>query len=95
MDLIYRSGAVQPSNLKPRADEDSLSFRDSLSNPWPLPAGQRPVFSLGGRWFAIDVSQLPFESVIMDNEPEGHILVRDVSVDELKQAVIARGKFPP
>jgi hypothetical protein len=81
--------------LKPRGvDQGKLSFRESLSNPWPMERGQRPVFEPGDSYFGIDRSRLPPRSVISDNDPPGHVSVRDVPPDVLRDAVVERGKFP-
>jgi len=93
--IIYREGDPNPGNLTPRAvDEGNLSFRDSLSNPVPLAAGQRPVLRPGEKYFGIDTSQLPKGSVVYDNVPPGHVSVRGVPPHVLKAAVVERGKFP-
>jgi len=92
---LYRAGKPNPANLKPRAvDQGKLSFRDSLSNPWPIEAGQRPVFQPGDSYFAIDPSRLPAGSVIPDSHPQGHVSVADVPPDVIRDAVIERGKLP-
>src|SRR5437879_4784970 len=65
---LYRAGKPNPANLKPRPmDQGKLSFRDSLSNPWPLETGQRPVFQPGDSYFGIDPSRLPSGSVVPDH----------------------------
>ncbi len=96
--IIYREGRPNPSNLTSRPqDEGMLSFRDSLSNPYPLQEGQRPVFRPGEPYFGIDTSKLPPGSVIYDNEPPGHVSVQNVTPEELQQAVNdtnVRGKCP-
>ena len=92
-NLIYREGGWIPSNLKPRPQDDGmLSFRDSLSNPWPLPEGELP--SLRKEYIVVDTTKLPTGSVIYDNTPPGHVLVRDVPVDVLQKAIVGSGKFP-
>ncbi len=91
---IYRGGDPSPSNLRQRPGEDGLSFRNSLSNPYPLPDNQRPVFEPGKPFFGIDVSGLPPGSVIPDNQPPGHVTVIDVAWEILKSLVVDRGKFP-
>ncbi len=91
---IYRGGDPSPSNLRPRAGEEGLSFRDSLSNPHPLPDNQRPVFEPGKPFFGIDTSGLPPGSVIPDNVPPGHVTVIDVAWEILKSLVVDKGKFP-
>jgi RHS repeat-associated protein len=91
---IYRGGDPSPSNLRPRAGEEGLSFRNSLSNPYPLPDNQRPVFEPGKPFFSIDASGLPPGSIIPDNVPPGHVTVIDVAWEILKSLVVDRGKFP-
>jgi RHS repeat-associated protein len=97
-EVIYRAGKPSPSNLTPRAvDNGNLSFRNSLSNPWPLEPGQRPVFQHGDDFFGIETKYLPNGSVIPDNIPPGHVTVRGVSPDVLKDAATKtkiKGKFP-
>ena len=93
--VIYREGNPSPSNLTPRAiDQGKLSFRDSLSNPYPLAEGQRPVFRPGEPYFGVATSRLPPGSVAVDNEPVGHVYVQNATPGILKDAVIERGKFP-
>lgn len=92
---IFREGNPSPGNLTPRSvDEGILSFRDSLSNPWPLQPGQRPVFRPGEPYFQIDTTKLPPGSVIPDNIPPGHVGVQNVAAKILKDAVSGRGKLP-
>ena len=94
-DIVYRSGAPSPSNLRPRPKDNGLmSGRDSLSNPWPTKPGDRPVFAPGDDWFALNVQKLPSGSVLPDGIPPGHVSIADVGVDVLKNAIIERGKFP-
>ncbi len=95
--IIYRGGKPNPGNLTPRPqDMGELSFRDSLSNPWPLPAGESPPLPAGERYFGIDTSQLPPLSVTFDNIPPGHVFVKDVPVEVFKKpgVIVERGKFP-
>jgi len=98
--VIYRAGPPSPSNLRPRPGEEALSFRDSLSNPWVPPAqrppGWRPVFRPGEQYTPIDVSKLPPDSVVWDNMPPGHVSVRGVDWQTLRDAVVEelRGSFP-
>jgi RHS repeat-associated protein len=93
--VIYRSGDPNPGNLTPRPQDDGkLSFRDSLSNPWPLSPGQRPVFRPGDRYLAVDATQLPAGSVIYDNVPPGHVSVVNTPHEVIRGAVIGRGKLP-
>ena len=92
---IFRQGGASPSNLKPRPkDEGVLSFRESLSNSYPLPPGQLPVFRPGKEYRQFDVSKLPPGSVIYDHHPPGHVGVRGVSVKELIDAIVDKGDFP-
>jgi hypothetical protein len=94
-ERIYRAGNPNPSNLRPRPiDGGKLSFRDSLSNPWPLQPGQRPVFEPGDSYFALDPSSLPPGTVIPDNNPPGHVSVVEAGSEAIKAAVVERGKLP-
>jgi len=96
-NIIYRGGGSNPSSLTPRlVDDGYLSFRDSLSNPWPLEPGQRPVFEPGKEFIAVDISKLPQNSIIYDNIPPGHVSVNGVSasVDLIQKAVVGKFKFP-
>lgn len=91
--VIYRQGTPSPSNLTPRAvDAGDLSFRDSLSNP--VGTGQPPVMNPGKDFIGIDTSKLPPGSVIYDNVPPGHVTVRGVTPEQLRAAVVERGKLP-
>ena len=91
--VIYRQGTPSPSNLTPRGvDAGDLSFRDSLSNR--RGTGQPPVLNPGKDFIGIDTSKLPPGSVIYDNVPPGHVTVRGVTPEQLKAAVVERGKFP-
>jgi RHS repeat-associated protein len=88
--LIYRSGAPSPSNLRP--GPSGLSFRDSLSNPYP--AGPRPVFRPGDDYIVVDAAKLPPGSVIRDNVPPGHVSVHGVDLKTLRDAIVGRGRIP-
>lgn len=91
---IFRNGDASPSNLTPRPKDDRvLSFRDSLSNPYPLPPGQLPVLRPGNEYRQFDVSKLPPGSVVFDHDPPGHVGVQGMSVEELKKAIVGRGRF--
>jgi RHS repeat-associated protein len=80
-NFIYRGGTAGPSNLTPRPkDNGFLSTRDSLSNPWPLRPGQRPVLPVGEPIQVIDTSRLPPGSVIPDGQPYGPMRPGHVSV---------------
>ena len=91
--IIYRGGDPSPSNLKPRPGEAGVSFRDSLSNPVPPPPNG-PVLKPGKPYFGVDTSKLRPDSVILDGTPPGHVNVENATVEELKKAVVERGKFP-
>jgi hypothetical protein len=92
---VFRGGGTNPGNLTPRAsDNGALSFRSSLSNPWPLQPGQNPVFKPGQPYFGVDISKLPGGSVVFDNIPPGHVSIINVVVQVLKDAVIEKGVFP-
>src|SRR4051812_16898513 len=74
--LVYGAGNPSPANLRPRpVDQGKLSFRDSLSNPWPLKSGQRPVFEPGDTYFGIDASRQHPGSLVKDDDPPGHVFV--------------------
>jgi hypothetical protein len=91
---IYREGGPNPGNLKARPGED-LSFRDSLSNPYPTPPGRPPVFRAGKQYIEVDPSKLPPGSVHPDNVPPGHVTVwRSVPWETIMKAIIGKGKFP-
>jgi RHS repeat-associated protein len=89
--MIYRAGGGSPSNLKTRAGEDAVSFRDSLSNP--IESAARPVMRPGDPYIGVDVSMLPPGSVIRDNVPVGHVSVQ-ATPEQIKGAIVERGKFP-
>ncbi len=101
--IIWREGELNPSNV--RRGPDSLSFRDSLSNPVPTPEGMQPVFRREA--YAIDTSQLPPGSVRPDGAfgskttPPGHVTVNLASdakeaakILKLAEISILRQKFP-
>lgn len=94
--IIYRAGSTSPSNLTPRAiDKGKLSFRSTLSNPCLLPPNGRPVFGIGEEFLGINISNLPHSvSVDFDDEPPGHVTVRDATVEDLKKARVVKGRFP-
>jgi hypothetical protein len=86
--LIYRDGGTNPANLTPRPqDEGKLSFRDSLSNPYPMDG--KPVLGSSDVYIEVDTSKLPPGSVIPDGGtnglPVGHVSVKDVSPQVLKE----------
>jgi RHS repeat-associated protein len=93
-DRIYRGGGPSPSNLRPRPGEEALSARNSASNPWPLPEGERPVLRPGEDYIVIDPQKLPEGSVEVDNEPAGHVSIRGVDAETLRGAIVDRGKWP-
>ena len=90
--FIYRAGGTNPSNLTANVGKP-LSFRDSLSNPWPLEEGARPVFG-SGSYIKVDTARLPPGSVVVDNHPPGHVSVSGVSATTLKGAVVEKAKLP-
>jgi RHS repeat-associated protein len=94
--VIYRAGNPSPSNFKPSGVPPTVSFRSTLSNPWPLQPGQRPVFRPGDSAFGVDTAKLPEGSVNQDNEPPGHVSVQPLPPETFKNAVIpeTRCKFP-
>jgi RHS repeat-associated protein len=92
--FIYRAGGTNPGNLTPRPGEAALSFRDSLSNPYPLSPGEQPVFRAGQPYIKVDTSRLPAGSVARDNVPPGHVSVRGVPAAQVKDAVVEKGKLP-
>jgi RHS repeat-associated protein len=94
-ERVYRGGGKNPGNLTPRPiDEGMLSTRDSLSNPWPLNAGQKPPLKAGEPIQVIDTSKLPSGSVIPDgapfgSQPPGHVSIGpNVPADVIKDAII-------
>jgi hypothetical protein len=94
---IYREGGSNTGNLTPRPqDEGTLSGRDSLSNPYPLPPEQngRPNFRPGEPYIEIDPDKLPPGSVIRDNTPPGHVGIKNVPPDVVKGAITGKGKLP-
>ncbi|HEV2207455.1 MAG TPA: RHS repeat-associated core domain-containing protein [Verrucomicrobiae bacterium] len=95
--IIYRAGNPSPNNFKATGDPPTVSFRASLSNPYPTPFGQRPVFRLGEPYFGLDTSKLPEgTAVIFDNNPPGHVGVSPQPPEAFQRAVIpeTRGKCP-
>jgi hypothetical protein len=48
----------------------------------------------GKDFIGIDTSKLPPGSVIYDNVPPGHVTVRGVTPEQLRAAVVERGKLP-
>jgi hypothetical protein len=91
--IIYRAGKTNPGNLTPRAGEEALSFRSTLSNP--TSSGSRPVFRPGDHYIGIDVSKLPAGAAVLDNLPAGHVSVSGVTADQLKAAVVESGRILP
>ena len=90
-DNIHRGGRFNDSAAKDiRVDADGASFRDSLSDPVPKPAGPpAPVLRPIKPSIEVDTSKLPPGSVIPDNVPPGH-----VSVKATVEAITGGGKFP-
>jgi hypothetical protein len=93
--LIFRGGNKTLKNLTSRpVDNEILSFRDSLSNSYPLPPGQRPVLAPGRKYLEFDSSKFPPGSVIFDHNPPGHVGVRGVSPEQLMDLIIKTEKLP-
>jgi RHS repeat-associated protein len=86
--LIYRSGGSNPSSLKVRPGEDGLSFRDSLSNPIPLDPKKGPVFRPGDDYIVADTAKLPAEAVVRDGIPPGHVTVKGLTPQQIKDAIV-------
>ena len=88
---VYRQGGSNPGNLTPRAGEQGISTRDSLTNPIVngagerIPGGARPVMEPGRPYIEIDTSKLPPGSVIKDGYPYGNMPAGHV---------VGKGKFP-
>jgi hypothetical protein len=75
-------------------DQEKLSFPNSSSKIyWPLGSGGRPVIQPGDACFGVDPSRLPPGSVIPDHDSPGHVLVKDVPLEDLRGAVVERRKF--
>jgi hypothetical protein len=89
---IFRAGRTNPGNFTPRAGEEAVSFRNSLSNP--IDSKANPVFKPGTDFVEVDVARLPNAKVVLDNSPPGHVSVSGASAQELKDAVIDRGRLP-
>jgi RHS repeat-associated protein len=91
---IYRGGGTNPGNFKPGSD-GGVSFRDSLSNPYPLEPGQQPVFGHGAKWSGINTGDLPPGSVRFDGGTgryaAGHVSVRGVAPATLSNAAKGSG----
>ncbi len=95
MRVIYRAGRPSRGNLTPRPkDNNRLSCRATLSNPWPRTEGVRPIFEPGEPYLVIDSDLLPIESVIDDDNPSGHVSVVGMDWEIILRAVIDRGKTP-
>ena len=65
-----------------------------VNTPSHLEAMAVPVFPPGGRYIEVDPSKLPSGTVIPDNVPPGHVTVRPISPQILKDAIIGKGTFP-
>ena len=96
--IIYRGGENSRGNLdcmKRSKDGGKLSFRATISNP--ITARDRPVFGFDSHdeiddFIGIDTTRLSEESVVRDDHPPGHITVTNVSIEALRDAVIAKWK---
>lgn len=93
--IIFRGGSQTDNALTDKGT--GLSFRDSLSNPIDGP----PVLRPGEKYFGVDTSKLPKGSVVPDNVPPGHVGVRGLTPDQVRQAIVdpfgdpfLGGKFP-
>ncbi len=99
LGMLYRGGGTNPGNMSLRAGEEALSFRDSLSNPWPLAEGAQPVLKPGQPYFGVDATKLPPGAAVADGAagsavtPPGHVSVAATPA-EIKAAVVEKGKFP-
>jgi hypothetical protein len=91
---IYRAGDTSPSNLTPRPGETTLSFRSSVSEPYPK--GRHVVFNKS-EYRAYDPTKLAPGSVTYDKYPDGHVSVQPPpinSIEDLKRAVVGdKGKM--
>ena len=89
---LDRSGGSNPGNLTERKGEDQVSFRDSLSNP--IDSKERPVFRPGADYIKVDASKLPEGTVVRDGSPPGHVGVQGTTPEQIKAAIVAKGKLP-
>ena len=89
---FYRAGGRNLGNFRLRPGESMISARTSLSNPWPLSPGQRPVFRLGDDYVEIDPGRLSGGYEI-DIEPDGHVSIT-ASPEVIQNAVIGKGRLP-
>jgi len=94
---IYRGGRSNESaatDLKKRPGEESVSFRDSQSNP----LGENPVLRPGNPFIEVDVSQLPPGSVTLDGglegNPPGHVSVQAQTEEIVGAITSGSGKYP-
>ena len=88
---IYRSGRYNESAAKDiRVDADGVSFRDSISNPFPKPENlpMRP-----GPYIIVDPSKLPPGTVIPDGVPPGHVTVT-ATLKEIVEGMVGHGSLP-
>jgi RHS repeat-associated protein len=90
-ELFYRAGKTNLGNFKLRPGEAGLSARDTLSNPWPLAPGQRPVFRLGDSYVEIDPAKLPIDS--WEIEPDGHVSIT-AAPEVIQNAIVGKGALP-
>ena len=90
---LYRAGGRNLGNFRLRPGETMISARTTLSNPWPLAPGQRPVFRLGDDYVEIDPAKLPGDSFTIDVEPDGHVSIT-AAPEVIQNAVVARGRLP-
>lgn len=94
--VLFRGGSQNDNALTDKGT--GLSFQDSLSNP---NNGGPGVLRPGEKHFGVDTAKLPKGSVIRDNVPPGHVTVRGLTPDQIRQAIVdpfgdpfLGGKFP-
>jgi hypothetical protein len=77
-----------------KLDQLAQAFVDVVTSV-PGPPGGRPVFRPGEEYMRIDTSKLPPGTVIPDGVPPGHVSVRNVPPEVLKNAVTPKPPKPP
>ncbi len=98
-DRIFRGareGNAKDVSLRP--GETAVSFRDSSTNPLPLPGSRsQPVLRPGQKFIEVDPLKLPRRSVLVDGGtnglPSGHVSVI-ATAEEIIEATVGGGKFP-
>lgn len=81
--ILFRTGSRTDNAL---TDSGGVSFRSSVSSS----ANGEQVFRPGEKIWAVDTGQLPEDSVVVDNNPPGHVSVF-ASPDEIRAAVVPSG----